>query len=61
MKIESVTIHKFKHFENLTIEFKNRTTGEIANQFLILGDNGTGKTTILQAIALCLSLASGRI
>jgi hypothetical protein len=25
-----------------------------------LGDNGTGKTTVLQAVALCLSMASGR-
>src|ERR1700678_2050417 len=61
MKIESVTIQRFKRFENLTIQFKNRTTSEIAKQFLVLGDNGTGKTTVLQAIALCLSLASGRI
>ena len=61
MKIESVTIQKFKRFEKLTIQFQNRATGEVANQFLILGDNGTGKTTVLQAIALCLSMASGRI
>ena len=61
MKIESLTLKNFKRFENLTIEFKNDRTGEIANRFLILGDNGTGKTTILQAIALALSMVSGRI
>jgi predicted ATPase len=61
MKIESLTLKNFKRFENLTIEFKNDRTGEIANRFLILGDNGTGKTTILQAIALCLSMMTGRI
>ncbi len=61
MKIESLTLKNFKRFDDLTIEFKNDLTGEIANRFLILGDNGTGKTTILQAIALCLSMLTGRI
>jgi len=61
MKIESATLRDFKRFKELTIEFKNKTTSEIANQFLILGDNGTGKTTVLQAIALCLSIVSWRI
>jgi len=61
MKIERVTLKNFKRFESLTIEFKNATTGDVANQFLIIGDNGTGKTTVLQAIALCLSLLSHRI
>jgi predicted ATPase len=61
MKIESLTLKNFKRFDNLTIEFKNGLTGEIANRFLILGDNGTGKTTVLQAIALCLSMLTGRI
>ena len=35
-------------------------TQDIAERFLILGDNGTGKTTVLRAVALCLSMASGR-
>jgi predicted ATPase len=61
MKIESLSLRNFKRFGELTIEFKNKVTGEIANQFLVLGDNGTGKTTVLQAIALCLSMVSGRI
>jgi predicted ATPase len=60
LKIEHVTLRNFKRFENLTIEIKNKALDEVADQFLILGDNGTGKTTVLQAIALCLSLASGR-
>ena len=61
MRIERVTLKNFKRFDSITIELKNATTGDIANQFLILGDNGTGKTTVLQAIALCLSFLSHRI
>ncbi len=58
MKVESVSIKNFKLFEKLEVSFKNRTLDEVSNRFLILGDNGTGKTTLLQAIALPLALAT---
>ncbi len=58
MKIETVTLRNFKRFKSLTVDIKNKTLNEVADQFLILGDNGTGKTTVLQAIALCLSRVS---
>jgi len=61
MKIESVTVRNFKRFDNLEISFKNKTLQEVADRFLILGDNGTGKTTLLQAIALPLELATKKI
>ncbi len=61
MRIERLTIRRFKRFEEFTIDFRNTQTGEIASQFLLLGDNGSGKTTVLQAIALCLSMVSSRI
>ena len=61
MKIESILIDKFKRFDELFISFKNQTLAEVSNRFLILGDNGTGKTTILQAIALPLALATKTI
>jgi predicted ATPase len=61
MKVESISIHNFKLFDNLEVSFKNKTLDEVTNRFLILGDNGSGKTTLLQAIALPLALATKQI
>ena len=61
MKVKSITIHNFKRFEDFHLSLENEVLAEISDRFLILGDNGTGKTTILQAIALPLALATRRI
>ena len=61
MKISELRIENFKRFEKIEIDFKNSLTEDISDKFIILGDNGVGKTTVLQAIALCLSKCSGKI
>ena len=61
MKIKSIKIQNFKRFELLEVTFENGTLKETSNRFLILGDNGTGKTTLLQAIALPLAIATRQI
>lgn len=61
MKVESITLQKFKLFDNLAVSFKNKTLDEVSNRFLVLGDNGTGKTTLLQAVALPLAIATHQI
>jgi len=61
VKISKLRLENFKRFDSLEIDCTNKLTGDIADQFLILGDNGTGKTSVLQAMALCLSICSGKI
>lgn len=61
MKIKRLKIENFKQFRGHEIRFVNDLTNDISDRFLLLGDNGTGKTTVLQAIALVLSFASRTI
>lgn len=58
MKIQSVTIDNFKGIRHLEISFVDKVTSRIRPVTTLLGDNGSGKTTVLQAIALVISLAT---
>jgi energy-coupling factor transporter ATP-binding protein EcfA2 len=60
MKITHIHLDNFKRFESVDIPVVNSVTQAVADQFLILGDNGAGKTSVLQAVALCLSMVSGK-
>jgi energy-coupling factor transporter ATP-binding protein EcfA2 len=61
VKIESIYIEKFKQFDQFEVSLQDPFLGEAADRFLIIGDNGSGKTSLLQAMALPLALATGKI
>lgn len=60
MKLRSVKINNFKGIESLDFEMLNRER-KPRDLTCIVGDNGSGKTSVLQAIALPLSMATRRI
>lgn len=47
--VESLTIKNFRQYDNFTIDFNQDVT-------LLIGENGSGKTTILDALAVMLSV-----
>lgn len=57
--VERVEIENFKAIRNLTIDF-TESDNVNAPWFMLLGENGTGKSTILQAIALTLASKQDR-
>lgn len=59
MRLKSASIENFKAIQRLSIPFDDGYGG-IRDLTCLLGDNGSGKTTVLQAIALVLSLATRR-
>lgn len=53
MKIKSIEINSFRGIsKNLTIEFPNKNNRHLS--LVILGDNGSGKSSIVDAIEFCL-------
>lgn len=52
MLLESIKLENFRQFQNEYIEFAQGTDGK--NVTIIIGDNGTGKTTFAQAFFWCM-------
>jgi DNA repair exonuclease SbcCD ATPase subunit len=51
MKIRSLTLKNIGVFEDETIAFPEKKEKDKAEIHILTGENGTGKTTILQALA----------
>ena len=61
MKIQSLQLEYFKKFRQRDLDFTDSETGLAKDLIVILGMNGSGKTSILQAIAATLGTATGRL
>ncbi len=59
MRVNKIKLDRFKRFRNLEINFESIVG--LPDVFLLVGDNGSGKTTILQAIAATLGTATKQI
>jgi predicted ATPase len=54
MYLEKCTIRNIKCFEDVTLDFR-QSDGSIRLWNVLIGENGTGKSTLLQAIAIALA------
>ena len=61
MKIQSINLKYFKKFKNKKFDFTDLETGLARDLIVLIGMNGAGKTSILQAIAATLGVATGRL
>jgi len=60
VKLERALVRNFKGVREIEIDFSSSSGAAPRQLTALLGDNGSGKTTVLQAIALTLSMATGR-
>lgn|SRR5690625_1227797 len=51
--VDKIQLHQFRHFEQLELIFDERLT-------VLIGDNGSGKTSIIEAVAFLLSWVFNR-
>ena len=61
MKVRSLTMKSFKRFINTPLSFADKETGLSKDLIVLVGQNGTGKSTVLQAIAATLGTAVRRL
>jgi len=61
MKIQKLCLRNFKRFHKLDLDFRDPETGFAEDLIVLVGQNGSGKSSILQAVAAMLGAATGRL
>ena len=60
MFLKEIHIQNFKGFEDLLFSF-TQENGEVRKHTILLGENGTGKSNLLKAIALVTARSIARV
>lgn len=61
MKIKSIRLERYKRFVDKTFDFTHPENGKPLDLIVFVGENGCGKSSILQAIAATLGTATRQI
>ncbi len=61
MKVKRVMLENFKRFDKIELNFVDRFNGHAESMILFQGGNGSGKSSILQAIAAMIGVATGSL
>lgn len=61
MKIQKLCLKNFKRFHHKNFDFRDPETGLAEDLIVLVGQNGSGKSSVLQAIACMLGAATGQL
>lgn len=61
MKVRSVHLRNFKKFRDKFLDFTDSESGLSKDLIVLLGENGSGKSTVLQVIAAAVGFATKRL
>jgi len=61
MHVQSIRLKYFKRFRDKSLDFSDPETGAPRPLVVLVGENGSGKSTVLQAIAATLGTATRRL
>jgi len=61
MKVQRLRLRNFKRFHRLALDFRDPETGLAEDLIVLVGQNGSGKSSVLQAIAAMLGAVTGQL